>query len=112
VCALGLRDALVGRSHECDFPAGGNPLGPAPGARFADVTWDDIAALRPGAVVVAPCGFDLDRTVEAARPWNGRPRALAPRVLLMDGDAYLNRPGARLVEAAEKIAAFCHARRE
>jgi iron complex transport system substrate-binding protein len=21
-CALGLREALVGRSHECDFPAG------------------------------------------------------------------------------------------
>ncbi len=21
ICSLGMRDALVGRSHECDFPA-------------------------------------------------------------------------------------------
>jgi hypothetical protein len=27
-------------------------------------------------------------------------------VLLMDGNAYVNRPGPRLVEAAETIAAF------
>jgi hypothetical protein len=33
-------------------------------------------------------------------------RSVAPRVLLMDGNAYLNRPGPRLVDAAETIAAW------
>jgi hypothetical protein len=33
-------------------------------------------------------------------------RSLAPRVRLMDGNAYLNRPGPGRVEAAETIAAW------
>jgi len=86
--------------------AGAQPLGPDPGARFADVSWDDVAALRPDALIVAPCGFDLARTADAARPWRDRLRAIAPRVLLLDGNAYVNRPGPRLVEAVETIAAW------
>ena len=62
-------------------------------------------ALEPDAVVVAPCGFDLARTVREARP-SPPLHGLAPRVLLLDGNAYLNRPGPRLVEAAETIAAW------
>jgi hypothetical protein len=33
-------------------------------------------------------------------------RSLAPRVLLMDGNAFLNRPGPRLVDAVETIASW------
>jgi hypothetical protein len=33
-------------------------------------------------------------------------RSLAARVLLLDGNAYLNRPGPRLVDAAETLAAW------
>jgi hypothetical protein len=33
-------------------------------------------------------------------------RDLAPRVLLMDGNAYLNRPGPRIVDAVETIASW------
>jgi iron complex transport system substrate-binding protein len=86
--------------------AGGQPLGPRPGERFAGVTWDEVAALRPDALVVAPCGFDLERTVEAARPWRDRLHSLAPRVLLLDGNAYVNRPGPRVVDAVEIIGAW------
>jgi len=86
--------------------AGGAPLGPLPGARFASVTWEDVARLRPDALVVAPCGFDLERTIEAARPWSDRLDAIAPRVLLLDGNAYVNRPGPRVVDAVEQIAAW------
>ena len=56
-------------------------------------TWDDVRALEPDAVVVAPCGFDLDRTRRESAPFADQLRALAPRVLLLDGNAYLNRPG-------------------
>jgi iron complex transport system substrate-binding protein len=86
--------------------AGGLPLGPLPGARFAGVTWEDVERLRADALVVAPCGFDLQRTAAAAEPWHDRLHAIAPRVLLLDGNAYVNRPGPRLVDAVEKIAAW------
>jgi len=84
--------------------AGGRPVGPAPGEPSPYATWDEVRALRPDAVVVAPCGFDLARTRREAAPLAPVLRSLAPRVLLMDGNAYLNRPGPRLVEAVETMA--------
>lgn len=86
--------------------AGSDPLGPAAGDASPYRSWDELRALRPDAVVVAPCGFDLARTVTEAAPLHDRLRALAPRVLLMDGNAYINRPGPRLVDAAETLAAW------
>lgn len=86
--------------------AGGVAVGPEPGMPSPYATWEEIRALAPDAVVVAPCGFDLARTVLEAAPLAATLRALAPDVLLMDGNAYLNRPGPRLVEAVETIAAW------
>ncbi len=86
--------------------AGGQAVGPLPGEMSPYLTWEAVAAHRPMAVVVAPCGFTLARTVQEAIPHADRLRALAPRVLLMDGNAYMNRPGPRLVEAAEIVAAW------
>ena len=86
--------------------AGGRPVGPAPGEPSPYATWEEVRALQPDALVVAPCGFDLARTRREAGPLAPTLRALAPRVLLMDGNAYLNRPGPRLVEAVETMAAW------
>jgi len=86
--------------------AGGVPVGPPPGAMSPYATWDEVRSLAADAVVVAPCGFDLERTVQEAAPLAERLRGLGPRVLLVDGNAYLNRPGPRLVEAVETIAAW------
>lgn len=86
--------------------AGGVAVGPAPGAPSPYATWEEIRSLAPDAVVVAPCGFDLARTVLEAAPVAETLRGLAPRVLLLDGNAYLNRPGPRIVEAVETIAGW------
>jgi iron complex transport system substrate-binding protein len=90
--------------------AGARYVGPAAGEPSPYATWDAVGALGPDAVVVAPCGFDLARTVREAEPIADTLRRLAPRVLLMDGNAYLNRPGPRLVEAVETIAAWLDGR--
>lgn len=90
--------------------AGGITVGPAPGDASPYVDWDAVHALAPDVVVVAPCGFDLDRTLAEARPVASLLRALAPRVLLMDGNAYMNRPGPRLVDAAEALAGWLRGR--
>ena len=86
--------------------AGGIPVGPPAGAPSPAATWQEVQALRADALVVAPCGFDLPRTRVEAEPVLGLLRSLAARVLLLDGNAYLNRPGPRLVDAVETLAAW------
>jgi iron complex transport system substrate-binding protein len=86
--------------------AGGEAVGAEAGVASPYVAWDAIRALRPDAAIVAACGFDLPRTIAEAEPMRERILETAPRVLLIDGNAYLNRPGPRLVEAVEEIAAW------
>lgn len=92
--------------------AGGEPLLGNPGANSQRLSWDQIAAAQPEAVVVAPCGFDLDATrraiasLDAVPQWRALPASRGGRVLAMDGNAYLSRPGPRLLEAADMIAAW------
>ena len=60
--------------------AGGIAVGPEPGAPSPYSTWDEMRALEPDAVVVAPCGFDLDRTRLGGGPLRGpTPRARPAR---------------------------------
>jgi len=86
--------------------AGGRDVGALPGAHSARQEWNDVAALRPDVVLVALCGFgveragrDLDALADAA--------ALAAlrraQVWLLDGNAYTSRPGPRVVDGAERI---------
>lgn len=86
--------------------ARGTPVGPEPGEMSPYTTWESVKGLGLDAVIVAPCGFDLPRTVDEATPLARTLNGLAPRVLLLDGNAYLNRPGPRIVEAIETIAAW------
>lgn len=92
--------------------AGGAAALGNPGANSQTLEWDAISAADPDAIVIAPCGYDLDRTREAAAELEPNPVYTSLRayrtgaVLLMDGNAYLNRPGPRLVDTAELIARF------
>jgi iron complex transport system substrate-binding protein len=86
--------------------AGAHAVGPASGALSPYVDWRDIVKLALDALVIAPCGFDLVRTSCEAEAIRDRLAALAPRVLLVDGNAYWNRPGPRLVDAVEQLAAW------
>jgi iron complex transport system substrate-binding protein len=90
--------------------AGGAPILAHPGQNSRRLEWDAIAAADPHAVVVALCGFDLDKTkraiaaLDGVEQWRSLSARRSGRVLAMDGNAYLSRPGPRLVEAAEIIA--------
>jgi len=88
---------------DCIAAAGGEPVGPPPGVPSPYATWDEIRALRPDAVVLGLCGFDLERTLHESRAYEDELRSVCDRVLFMDGNAHLNRPGPRLVDAAEII---------
>ena len=91
--------------------AGAIPVLGNAGANSRVLAWDEIAREDPDAIVVGPCGFDLQRThqaiveVQANAAWRALRAVREGRVHPIDGSAYLNRPGPRLVDTAEIIAA-------
>ncbi|HEY4954431.1 MAG TPA: ABC transporter substrate-binding protein [Gemmatimonadaceae bacterium] len=85
--------------------AGGNdPLG-RPGEDSVRITWDDVAAASPETIIVSPCGYRLEESVELAR---SMPRNPGVRVIAVDANAYFARPGPRLAEGVELLAHLFH----
>ena len=86
--------------------AGGEDVAGVPGARSVTRSWRELSALAPDLVVVALCGFDVERARrELALITDRDARALLDRrVEFLDGNAYTSRPGPRLVDAAEILA--------
>jgi len=86
--------------------AGGRPVAAHPGGRSSQTSWDQIAAARPEVIVVAPCGFDLDAAAKqaelVARQLPGIP------VWAIDANGLVVRPGPRLVDGVEALAAILH----
>jgi iron complex transport system substrate-binding protein len=77
-----------------------------PGVPSIAITWADVAAAHPSLLVLAPCGFDRDRALaEAALSADDVNAVGATRVVVLDGSAYFNRPGPRLVDSLEQLVA-------
>jgi iron complex transport system substrate-binding protein len=86
--------------------AGGEVLLGLPGARSTTVSWAEAEATNPDVVLVAPCGFDLDGALAQAQSVAHHfPNA---ELWAIDGNAYVTRPGPRLVDAIEAIAHALH----
>jgi iron complex transport system substrate-binding protein len=85
---------------------GGPPAPPRPGQRSAAVTWPEIAAARPDLVLVAPCGYHLAGTVSQATAVTAALPGIP--VWAIDADSLVVRPGPRLVDGVEAIAAILH----
>jgi iron complex transport system substrate-binding protein len=89
---------------------GGTPLIASAGQPSRVITAGELAAVEPEVVVVKPCGFTLDaaldslRTFRAQVPWRRWPAARNGRVYFVDGNAWFNRPGPRLIDSAEVLA--------
>lgn len=72
-----------------------------------EVSWESVAACDPELVVLMPCGFDLSRTLQEARAtrfppeWHRLTAVRQGRVFAVDGSAYFNRPGPRVVDGLE-----------
>lgn len=95
--------------------AGGQDLlaGPA-GAHSRAVSWDAVLAADPEVLVVAPCGFTLERAAGelpqlAARPgWRDLRAVRTGRVHVADGNLYFNRSGPSLFESIDILAEILH----
>ncbi|GAA3227893.1 ABC transporter substrate-binding protein [Dactylosporangium siamense] len=86
--------------------AGGEPVAAHPGARSLETTWPALVTARPEVVVVSPCGFHLDGAVEQAE--RIAPRFPGAEVWAIDADGIVVRPGPRLVDGVEALAAILH----
>ena len=96
-----------------DMAGGRNLFGKA-GEHSPWMTLDELERSDPDVVVVAACGFGLERTRSEMHPLTDRPewRALTAvtegQVFLTDGHHFFNRPGPRLVESLEILAELLH----
>ncbi len=90
--------------------AGATPLLASPRSNTKSRSWDEVADSDPDVIVLAPCGFDLVATRKAAAELASNPRWTGLRayrereIYLLDGNAYVNRPGPRLIDTAEILA--------
>ena len=94
--------------------AGGLDVAGMSGEPSHRMRWPDVAALEPDVVVLAPCGFDLDRTLSEVVPLDlsahllGTPARQESRVFAVDANAMFSRPGPRVVDGVEVLAHLLH----
>ncbi len=86
--------------------AGGEPVAARAGRPSVETTWAGLAGEAPDLVVVAPCGYHLDGAAEQARAVS-RELPGVP-VWAIDADGIVVRPGPRLVNGVEALAAVIH----
>jgi iron complex transport system substrate-binding protein len=94
--------------------AGGMEVAGMSGEPSHRMRWTDVASLDPDVVVLAPCGFDLDRTLselvtlDLSANLLGTPARQESRVFAVDANANFSRPGPRLVDGVELLAYLLH----
>jgi iron complex transport system substrate-binding protein len=78
------------------------------------IEWEEVQAFAPDVVVLMPCGFDVGRSLKEfsllsrRSGWNELPAVKAGKVYAVNGSAYFNRSGPRLVDGVEILAAIIH----
>lgn len=94
--------------------AGGHDVLGQSGHPSREVSWAQVVASAPEVVVLMPCGFGLERSIEEFRKacfppeWQQLPAVRHDRVYAVDGSSYFNRPGPRLVDGVEILASILH----
>ncbi len=92
--------------------AGGTDAVASPGDRSARLTWDEVRAADPDVVVAMPCGHDeagarAQVAAMAGRAeWERLHAVEAGQVYAVDANGCFSRPGPRLVDGIERLAAI------
>jgi iron complex transport system substrate-binding protein len=94
--------------------AGGNPVLGTKGQHSRPIPAELLRDADPDVLIVAPCGFNLERSeaeeaVLAELPWWDDLRCFRDgRVVFADGNLYFNRSGMTVVRTAEILAEILH----
>lgn len=84
------------------------------GEPSAKIPWDGVVQSAPEVIVLLPCGFEIERTLKEIDllkrlpGWSDLPAVREGEVFAVNGSAYFNRPGPRLVEGLELLARLIH----
>jgi iron complex transport system substrate-binding protein len=94
--------------------AGGRDVLGSRDAASHETTWHAVKAARPDVILVMPCGYSVERTINELRrvgpagdAWR---RACEQRLdmYVVDAASYFSRPGPRLVDGVELLAGILH----
>ena len=94
--------------------AGGRNLYGEAGKHSPWMEPSDLIAADPEVIIVAPCGFSLDRArqalplLERIPGWPDLQAVRGGRVAVVDGNQFFNRPGPRLADTVEISAEIFH----
>ena len=92
--------------------AGGIGLLATAGEPARSVTRDDLSNINPDTVIIKPCGFKLDQTLleldtlKKNIPLENWTAYKDSAIFAVDGNAYFNRPGPRILDSLE-ILCYC-----
>ncbi len=92
--------------------AGGEAVLATAGEKSVRIAWEDVVRADPEVIVLMPCGFHLEETVEQFRAmtlppeWERLAAVRSGEVYAVDGTAYFSRPGPRLIEGLEILDAI------
>jgi len=96
-----------------EYAGGREAIGLA-GQKSVCTPWQKIAVSDPEVMVIACCGFNVERTwrdlpiLQSYPGWKQLRCVRDRRVYVIDGSAYFNRPGPRLVDSLEILANALH----
>ncbi len=78
------------------------------------LSWKEIYDYAPDFIVVMPCGFDVNRTLEeidavtSLKEWGSLPAVKKGQIYLVDANSYFSRPGSRIVDGLEIMTKIIH----
>jgi iron complex transport system substrate-binding protein len=84
------------------------------GQPSAKIDWGQVAQFAPEVIMLMPCGFDVDRTLKEVHllyelpVWKDLPAVKKGQVFAVNGHAYFNRSGPRLVDGLELLGQIIH----
>ena len=94
--------------------AGGADVLGTVGEPSAKVEWELVISSSPEVLILMPCGFDVERTVQESsllkhcHGWEGLPAVRDGRIFAVSGTDYFSRPGPRLVDGLEILSHILH----
>ena len=94
--------------------AGGTVIGSSSGVPSKQTDWGAIEASDPDVLVIMPCGYGLEASVRESQGYLDELRRVAGRAIgagrafVVDGSAYFNRSGPRMVDGVEILGAILH----